>query len=216
MYLITLKVENSRTDSILKAEFSDSSPLIFSAEYLPEGWNTAIGEEDAFPATGRELLSGEEEAFRYAAACYRAETAALKLIARAEQNSLGLSSKLERRGFESKVVKAVVSHLLDRNLLDDTRYAELWIRSRLSAKKAPSPRWLLVSLGKKGIDRNSSRDALLKVLDPDTEYALLLKFLEISGFPGGMEAALPRANLKYEGFSYEVLERYTDLQENTD
>jgi len=154
------------------------------------------------------LSDGEEEASSFAAACCRAEKLALKLIARAEQNSFGLTAKLERRHFDALVAKTVVSRLLARNLLDDVRYAELWIRSRLASRKAPSPQWLLVALGRRGIDRNSSLKALNNVFDPQTEYEFLLKYLEKTRFPQSKRAFSLRAQLKYEGFSSEVIDRY--------
>jgi len=143
-------------------------------------------------------------------ACKRAEKIALRLIARAEQNSLALAAKLERRNFDSAVVKAVVSGLLDQNLLDDTRYAEIWIRSRLAAKKAPSPQWLLSALGKRGIDRKSSLKALNKVLDSQTEHDLLIRYLEKARFSQEKMAFSPRAQLKREGFSSAALDMYFD------
>jgi regulatory protein len=123
---------------------------------------------------------------------------------------LGLTAKLERRGYDAAVAKAVVFRLLDRDLLDDERYAEFWIRSRLALRKAPSPQWLLVALGKRGIDRYSSGKALKRVLDPETEYALLLKYLEKAGLPERERAFSLRTYLKYEGFSSAILDRYFD------
>jgi len=149
--------------------------------------------------------SPDEEASRFTALCYKAEEAALRLIARAEQNSFGLMVKLERKGFDTTVIKAVISGLLDHGLLDDERYAALWLRSRL-VKKAQSPKWLIVSLRKKGIDRHSSHKALEKVLDPDAEYALLLRYIAEQK----SKDSCNKAKLKYEGFSSEVLERYFD------
>jgi len=171
---------------------------------LPEGIDPAILE------TGRELSAGDEEAFRFAAACCRAEKAAARLIARAEQSSFGITIKLERRGHDAAAVKAVVSLLSDKNLLNDERYAELWIRSRLKGRKAPSPRLLLVSLGKRGIDRYSSLNALKNALDPETEYALLLKYLKKPAASERKPEISLRSRLKYAGFSPEAIERYTD------
>ena len=229
MTVVSLKPGNSCSNGTVKVEFSDGSSLLLSTNYLP-GDGSNEGENSAFWGTlpcgaaagipgwelPRELSSGEEEAFRFAAACYRAEKIALRLIARAEQSSLGLTAKLERRGFEASAANAVVSRLLDRNLLDDERYAALWVRSRLALKKAPSPRWLLAALRKRGIDRESSRKALDKALDPETEYALFLRFLESRSFreksllSGGERASFLRTQLKYEGFSSETLDRYFD------
>ncbi|MDR0496144.1 MAG: RecX family transcriptional regulator [Treponema sp.] len=139
--------------------------------------------------------------------CLIAEKAALKLIARAEQNSFRLALKLEQKGFDSAVVKEVISRLLDRNLLNDERFAELWVRSRLSQGK--SPRWLFASLRRKGIDRNTSQKALEKVLDSETEYTLLLRHLEKAGISENGD--VPRAALKSEGFSGMVLDNYYSL-----
>lgn len=202
MTLVSLKTAATPEAGAVKAEFSDGSRLFLSTEYLPEDFNLDLWEEN------RELTAREEDAFYFAAACYRAETTALRLIARAEQNTLRLAAKLEQRGHKAAAVKEVVSRLRDRGLLNDERYSERWVRSRLSQKKKQSPFSLLVSLGRRGIDRDTSRAALEKTLDPETEYALLLEFLEKSGVSGDENPTISRARLKREGFSSETLDRF--------
>ena len=215
MKLISLVA--GRKHGPVKAELSDGSSLEFTAEYLAYGGIEPEVSPPVFtvPETGRDLSSGEEEAFRFAADCYRAEKVALRLIARAEQYSFGLISKLERRGFSDVTVKTVVSCLLNRNLLNDRRYAELWLRTRLGSGKAFSPRWLLISLGKKGIDKDSSQKALKEMLDPETENALLERFLKKNrrknpGLSGKGGRNSEKSLLKYEGFSFDVLNSYFD------
>jgi len=193
----SFKTVKLREGELIKTEFSDGSELSISTVYLPEGIEAVFQEN-------KELTLEEEEAFKFAALCYGVEKAALRYIARAEQNSLFLTAKLERKHPEL-VVKKVISHLLDLNLINNERYAELWVRSRLSQGK--SPRWLLASLGKRGINRNSSLNALKKVLDPETEYKLLLKYFEKIGVGEQESAAIPRARLKSEGFSNATLDR---------
>ena len=213
MTLLSLKAENSRHDGkgIYKAEFSDGTSFLLGSEYLSGEINPVLLDETG-QNTGinSELTEQEEEAFRFAAACYRAEKSALRLIARAEQNSRGLKAKLELRGYPLAVVNAVVSRLLDRNLLDDRRFAEHWIRSRLSTGKASSPLQLLVSLGKRGIFRDSSRDAMNMVFDEETEYALLLRYLEKAGIRGCKKAISLKTQLKNQGFSSAVITKYFD------
>lgn len=150
----------------------------------------------------------EEEASRFVAVCNEVEKVALRLVERAEQNSLSLTAKLKKRGFESAAVKEVVSRLLDRDLLNDARYAELWLRSRLSGRKKLSPLWLLSSLAQKGIDKRSSQKALEKVLDPETEYSLLLNYIKKSDFSENGTSCIRKAQLKKEGFSPDVLDKY--------
>ena len=144
-----------------------------------------------------------EETSRFDAYYHKIEESALKLIARAEQTNLGLTAKLERKGFEAPIIKTVVSDLLERGLLNDERYALLWLRSRI-AKKSQSPKMLLASLRKKFIDQHSSISAIKKALDPDSEYALLLRYLEIQENPD----SITRAKLRYENFSNETLDRH--------
>jgi regulatory protein len=191
---------------MVKVELSDGSSFFFNAGYLPDSW-----EDPASWETGRELTPSEEEILRFAARCYRAERTALRLIARAEQNSLALSAKLGRRGYEPAIVRAVISRFMDQDLLNDERYAELWLRSRLARSgKAPSPRHLAVSLGNRGINWESSGKALRKVLDTETEYALLLRYLKKNKFSGLPQGFSLRTRLKYEGFSSAILNQYFD------
>ena len=204
MTVVSLKAEKPGSDGAVTVEFSDGSSLSVITDYLN------MGADPKTDYAGRELSGGEEEAFRFAAVCYRAEKTALRLIARAEQSGLGLAAKLERRGFDAAVAKAVISRLLDRNLLDDGRYAELWIRSRLALRKAQSPQRLLAALGKRGIGRTLSLKALEKVLDPEAEYALLLSYLSKTRFPESEKAFSLKAQLKREGFSSAVFDRYFD------
>ena len=150
----------------------------------------------------------DEDSSRFAAACDKAEKVALRLIGRAEQNSLGLTAKLEKKGFEAAVAREVVSRLQSRNLLDDTRYAELWIHSRLSGCKKLTPLSLLRSLNKKGIDMRLSKNALEKALDPDTEYSMLENYLKKANIIQHEKIRILKAQLKKEGFSSEVLERF--------
>ena len=197
----------SGSDGGLKAEFSDDSSLILSAHYLPKELDPLLCE------AGKELSSWEEDAINFASLCYPAESAALRLIARAEQNSLNLTRKLISRGHNSRVAKAVITSLLERGFLDNKRYAELWIRSRISVhksrgSKAVSPRQLLISLESRGISLKTAKAALWEVLDSETEYALLLQFIEKNNQE--KKGFSLKALLKYEGFSPETLEKFFD------
>ena len=212
--IISIKPGGSRNNRVVTVEFSDGSSLMLITDYLRMGGDFVFlddAENVSFnDYLGRELSSEEEEDFRFASLCSNAEKIALRLIARAEQNSLGITAKLEHRGYSSAVVKAVVSCLVARNLLDDERYAELWLRSRLAVKKGYSPQALLAGLCKRGISKSSSRKAMNKVLDPETEYALLLRYIENGKFQEDNNTFSRKAQLKYEGFSTESLDRFFD------
>ena len=144
----------------------------------------------------------------------KVQNAALRLIARAEQYSLGLRAKLIKRGFPSGITAEVILDLSEKNLINDERYAELWIRSRISGGRALSPRDLQSSLGKKGIDNITIKKALETALDSSSESLLLKSFLKkkknIDETAELDEKTIRNlwAELKYEGFSAENLEIY--------
>ena len=153
----------------------------------------------------------EEEALPFDADCIKAEKIALRLIARAEQSSSFLAVKLEKRGIDPSIARQVISGLIEKNLLDDTRYAERWILAHLWVRKTLSPLWFLVSLEKRGVSREICLTAINKVLDEDTEYSLLLKFVERMDALT-KETGLFRTKLRHEGFSPEAINRFLDSE----
>jgi len=207
MKIISLKTDSSGLGRI---ELSDGSLFSFKSCYLPsEVANKHINHE---PADGCEISAFEEEAFRFASACLRAEKTALRLIARAEQNKNGIRRKLDKRGHSSSCVSAVIEHLSELSLLDDNRFARLWLESRLRLPR--SPRRLLIALHSRGIDRDDADAAIKSVLDEETEFSLLLRFVKkYSGKKAAKnEDTSNNRSLKFllknEGFSYSVIEKF--------
>jgi regulatory protein len=213
MTLVALKSGTENGAGFITITLSDDSSFSFKPCYLSQ-----IASDPFLWETGREISSAEEEDLRFAAACYRAERAGLRLIARAEQTETGLSFKLEHRGHEWASVLAVVSRFVSLGLIDDGRYAELWIRSRLTRRggKVPSPRRLSAALRNRGIDSSTVEKALKKILDTDTELALLTRYMERPPPGTGNSFEAPssgfsiRAMLKFEGFSQAVISIYLE------
>lgn len=207
-----------------RIELSDGSFFSFKTGYLPP----VFTDESLFTpgiAEGREISAGEEAGFRFASACLRAERAALRLIARAEQTVSGLGRKLERRRNEPACVRVVVSRLAETGLVDDRRFARLWLETRLGRRR-DSPRRLLSALRNRGIGREDAETALKSVLNDETEWALLGRFIEKQRHLRGFRIAETRPetdvirslrfNLKSEGFSSGVIQRFFDEQEDGD
>jgi len=115
MKIISLKQSSG---GVYQAELSDDSSLFLRSEYLPQNILN-----DLFNLDEGELNPAVEEGLRFAAECFRAEKPALRLIARAEQCSAGLSRKLEKRKISAKCAGAVISKLIEAGLIDDERYA---------------------------------------------------------------------------------------------
>ena len=201
MTIVSLKTESGagRTgDSDLnRIELSDGSLFSFRICYLPkEAASIEITE-------GGEITAAQEEGFRFASACLRAEKTALRLIARAEQSCFGLTRKLRRRGHENSCVSAVITRLSGLNLINDERFAQLWIESRLRLSR--SPRRLLLSLCGKGIDHKDAEAALKAVLDEETESEMLARYAKRNLRKKNEQANSLKYLLSNEGFSRQAI-----------
>jgi regulatory protein len=203
-----ISIKTGADDDLRRVEFSDGSLFSFKINYLPPEC-TDEGLYTPGVAEGRALNSDEEEGFRFASACLRAEKAALQLIARAEQTAFNLTLKLEKRGHDSACVRAVIARLCELGLLDDCRYARLWLESRLN--RTSSPRRLLAALRSRGIDRHDAEDALQHTLDAETEQRLLERYAQkLRRKLGDDNSAAARRELRHalkgEGFSLSAIQ----------
>jgi SOS response regulatory protein OraA/RecX len=204
-----------------RLELSDGSFFSFKTCYLPPVF---VDESLYTPGTaeGREISAGEEAGFRFAAACLRVERAALRLVARAEQCFFGLSRKLERRGCDSACVRLVLARLAELELVDDCRFARLWLETRL--QRAGSPRRLRAGLHARGIDRNDAAAALQAILDTETDSILLDRFVRkqrrlrrgrgVADQAGGDPFRSLKFALKNEGFSTAAIQRFLEAEQD--
>jgi len=206
MLIVSLKSDS--TNELYRMGLSDGSLFSFRNCYLPPDLLKADF-FDKGSVEGREITVDEGAAFRNASACLRAEKAALRLITRAEQCVAGLSRKLEKRGHERICVNAVITRLSALALLDDKRFARLWLESRL--RLARSPRRLLVSLCARGIDRGDAEDAMKNVLDEEAEQTMIARFAKKHARKAGCGEGVTRSLkhlLKGEGFSYAAIQKF--------
>jgi regulatory protein len=130
-----------------------------------------------------------------------AEHAALRLAARAEQTSAGLANKLLVRGYTKTAVAGALQKLTEENIVNDERYAAMWLESRLRYK-AESPRALLEKLQAKNIPQKIARTVLRTIISGDAERELLKKYTARLG------EAPSRESLRAEGFSTDALDAY--------
>jgi regulatory protein len=197
--------ENGET--LIKLVFSNGSHFSLKPCYLGD----YCGDPSLWEQ-GRELSVSEEEILRFAASCYRAERIGMRLVARAEQNSAGLEAKLGSRGFSRPQVQAVVFRFLEMDLLNDRRYARLWLQSRLAKRNGPvpGPRQLMAKLRNRGIAKADIDAAFDDVLTGEAEWSLLIRFLEKNRSPAGDGGRSLRSRLRFEGFSASILERFLD------
>jgi regulatory protein len=199
-----ISIKSGSSDDSRRIELSDGSLFSYKICYLPPDSPDAV--------EGIELNAAAEEGFRFASACLRAEKAALQLIARAEQNTFGISRKLEKRGHDPACIRAVIAQLCENGLLDDRRYGRLWLESRLT-RQTTSPRRLFAALCAR-IDRHDAEAVMKETINDETERELLGRYVQKlqrkqkSG-DGDSAATHPlRYTLKSEGFSSPVIRSF--------
>ncbi len=202
--MTVVSVEKGADPEVLNVGLEDGSRFLFRLSYLEAPY--ASGEE----LLGRALSMEEETDLRFAGERYRAERAALRLIALREHSRAELSVKLRKRGFGEREIAPVLARLIDERLLDDARFAELWVESRL-ARKCEGPAVLLARLRAHGVSREIAREAVNRAVGGDREASLVERFLAAEGGAGSGDDRLVRLRLRKAGFSSgairEALER---------
>ncbi len=136
----------------------------------------------------------------------KAEKRALSLLSYAPHSREGLKLKLMKRGFPEESIEYSLLRMEEMGYLDDLKYAEEWLRSRL--KRRPEGKWALqAGLIKRGISRTTAETALAEYISDEMEAEAAARAL--SKMMGGrpltrMQAA---AKLASKGFSSRVINR---------
>ncbi|MCL2479512.1 MAG: recombination regulator RecX [Treponema sp.] len=217
MTLTSLKTRVENNANLLKVEISDGSSFNIKDFYLDYYINTSGSRESGTSFTswneyasmeiGTELTESDRDLFRFSASCYSAERTGLRLINRAEQTQAGLSRKLQSRGYDQPCVTAVLNWFTQADLVNDERYAERWLRTKLLGR-AKGPSILYAALSGKGLSRETIKNAIDSVLDEDSEYELLKKFMVKKRTRSLSGTYSLKGYLRHEGFSSRIINRY--------
>jgi regulatory protein len=142
-----------------------------------EGYRVALADGSSFfigadallavgIATGDELTEEQRAELADHAERYRARRKAYDLLARSEHSTFLLEHKLRQRGFSEPAVVAAIEAARQHGYLDDRRFAERWIESRL--RKHPEARSaLLAGLFERGVPRRVAEEAIGVVATDD-------------------------------------------------
>ncbi len=144
-------------------ELADGSSFFSTLQLLAgEGLTPADLREGA--PLGQEALQRLVEGGRELACRLKA----LDLLAARAHSRRGLGVKLLRRGFPAAVVEGVLDRLEEQQLLDDRRFADQWVESRLRRRpEGPFP--LIAGLRRRGVPRAVAEQAVRSRLGPEEE-----------------------------------------------
>lgn len=111
---------------------TDSEGVLYFTRdvYFKHGVLKTIGSFKKQPLTD-ELIA----AFLQAVQSYKAECAAMKYLNRAEHSRFQLEIKLQKKGFLKDEYYIALDYLEEKHFLDDKRFAEAWLHTRLLNKK---------------------------------------------------------------------------------
>ncbi len=117
---------------------------------------------------GDELEPDEAGRLQEQSAAWAAERRALALLANAPHSVQALRLKLLQRGFEERAVQAALRRVEEMGYLDDRRFAEAWVASRL-ARHPEGASLLVAGLMKRGVSREVAEEAVQQALAPESE-----------------------------------------------
>lgn len=119
---------------------------------------------------GDAISSGTAEKLEKGDRFIRCRSKALELLSLSEHTAYLLRGKLLQRDYDSETVKEVIAFLSEKKYLDDSRYAELWLKSRL--RKNPAGKSVLTAaLISRGVSRETAERAVSGILDEETLMA---------------------------------------------
>ncbi len=140
--------------SVLRVRLEDGSLFLLDADH-PAALHLSAG-LDLDESILADLESASET--------YRCRRKALDLLARSEQCRRGLAVKLSKKGFSREAVSSALDRLVSAGFLDDRRFAEAWVRSRLRSRPE-GPSRLRGALMSRGIGGSAAREAVETVLE---------------------------------------------------
>ncbi len=179
--------------------FADGSFFTFADRYLSPDFQGLI------LSPGDSCDDGCLAAIREAAETYDVELVALRLVSRSEQSSGGLLKKLLVRGASRSAASTVLSCLLNSGLVDDERFAELWLGMRLRlGSRAEGRNRLLGTLMDRGVPRSVAERTLHSLYSEDDEGAALDRWLKKKGLLSENLVLTPSARRSAQAAGFSV------------
>lgn len=162
------------SDDCVKCSFSDGTVFYLRLSYL---------ERAGVEETGAGCVLSEEffEDFVQAGCAFAAEKAAVSYLSSREHSRYQLKLKLLKKNHSDEACEKALDFIEAKNWLSDSRFAEVWLRSRGISHFEGSSR-LLQELMARGVSRNIAAEAVQNYFleHPEEEqfqkaYAKLLK-----------------------------------------
>ncbi len=154
---------------------------------------------------GQELLANQIEALAKSDRFHRCLNAAIHYLNYRPRSEFEIRERLQRRGFDSDSIEAVLAKLKEQGLVDDMAFAQFWKDNRGSF--SPRSQWLIKSeLKQKGV-ASDIIDQVVNTVDNDSS-AYRAAVAKVRRLPRSDYQSFRRRlgeYLKRRGFSYGVI-----------
>lgn len=139
---------------------------------------------------------------------------ALSLLSHREHSKKELATKLKIRGYEEEEISSTIERLEEINYLNDARFAEIFVRSRLSKPLGASR--IQQELIQKGIHSELAKEAISNANANWFDLARQLKERQFGKecCTDYKERAKQSRYLQYRGFDFEQIKYATSSQED--
>lgn len=158
----------------------------------------------------RDLQVGPEllEKLRHKAELFSAKQKALELSARRDHAGAEMEIKLRQRGYSDAVIQEVIQLLLRLEIIDDRRFAETWLHTRMR-RRPDGPLKLKAALLRKGVDGGIVEQVLQESFDAAAlQSAIDAAAEKVLPKCGGDEQKFIRM-LKNRGYSWKHIKTYS-------
>jgi regulatory protein len=141
-----------------------------------------------------------------------ARNKAFHLLSYRERTIKEMRDRLKKKDFSAEVIEKVITYLLEKDYLNEQRFAEMWIRSRINHH--PRGRKLIYKeLKDKGVERKIINSALDEYLSREKELEmasyLMNKWLRRRKDEDSSSYKL-KNYLARKGFNYDMIYEITD------
>jgi len=152
---------------------------------------------------GQEMTREEFSVLKAAVERVTIKMKAVELLAMREHSVGELRQKLQRRSYDPDVIEEVLEELQRLDYVNDDRFAEVWIRSRIR-RHPEGPALLMAGLVKKGVSRSTAEDAIRQA---DINIEELLERAVEKYSRGAVDSERLIRKLVRKGFSYGDVKR---------
>jgi len=118
--------------------------------------------------SGKEVDPADLSQWVYEADVKVAFDMSLKFLGYRARSSKELTDYLKKKGFDGRVMEAVLEKLTDYSFVDDEAFADRWVKDRLAGKPV-GKRWIAGELKNKGI-KQETIDKALDAVDEQSEF----------------------------------------------